>query len=126
MTRYINEIKVESVMDGRFSVTKAEIKKDKLRYTSESSLHNALSYAIAVLSMHFVASKELEPQIYDKLSNNAKSTIELAKKLHNTKKVRPMYPDQILGSDDTSLFIHKGTTKDKKREWKIIDSEGFK
>ena len=116
MTRYMNEIKVASVIDGRFSVTKAGIKKDKLRYTSENSLRNALSYAIAVLSTHFIAGEELEPQIYDKLSDDARSTIELSKKLHNTEKVRPMHPDQILGSDDISLFIHKGTTKDKKQE----------
>ena len=113
MTRYMSEIKVEIVMDGRFSVTKAGIKNDKLRCNSKNSLHNALSYAIAVLSAHFVASEELEPQIYNKLSNDTKSIIELIKKLHNTEKVRLMHPDQILDSDDTSLFMYKGTTKDK-------------
>ena len=86
ITRYMSKIKVESAIDSRFSVTKARIKKDKLRYTSENSLCNVLLYAIAVLSAHFVAGEELESQIYDKLSDDAKSTIELTKKVHNTEK----------------------------------------
>ena len=39
-------------------------------------------------------------------------------------KARPILPEQILGIDDTNLFIHTGSMK--KNEWKIVDSEALK
>ena len=50
----------------------------------------------------------------DKLSDDAKSTIELVKKLSNDDKVRPLRLDQVFVSDDTSLLMRIGDTKDKK------------
>ena len=44
LTRHMNEVKVASVLDGGFSVTKASAKKDMHRHTSENSLRNVLSY----------------------------------------------------------------------------------
>jgi len=111
MKRYKNEVKVESVLCGNFSITKAGVKKDMHRYTSENSLRNALSYLITVLSTHFILGEDLEPNIYEKLSDDAKNTIELVKKLNNVDKARPIPPEQILGSDDTSLFAHTGSVK---------------
>ena len=43
-----------------------------------------------------------------------KKTIELVKKLSDNDKVRPLHPDQIFGSDDTSLFMHTCDSKNKK------------
>ena len=48
------------------------------------------------------------------------------KKLSDNDKVRPLHPDQIFGSDDTSLFIHTCDSKDKKKQWKVIDKEALK
>ena len=73
-----------------------------------------MSYAIAVLSTHFILGNKLEDHICDKFSNDAKNIIELVKKINNAEKVKPIVPDQILGSDNTSLYIHIGSTNDKK------------
>jgi len=125
MNRYMNEVKVSSILDGRFSVTNAGIKKDMHRYTSENSLRNALNYAVAVLSTHFILGEELEKNIYNNLSDDAKSTIEMVRKLNNNEKVKPLHPDQIFGSDDTSIFVYSGNTKNKKHQWKIIDKDSL-
>ena len=123
MDRYMTEIKVSSVLDRGFSATKAGIKKDMHRYTSENSLRNALHYATAVLSTHLIVGEELEKNAYENLSDDAKSTIEMVKKLNNNEKVRPLHPDQIFGSDDTSMFVCSRNNKDKKRQWKFIDKD---
>ena len=87
------------------------------RFTSENSIRNALSFAIAVLSTHFVVGEgELEKNEYDQLSDDAKSTIDLVKKLNC---------DQIFSTDDTTLFMYSGTAE-KKRQWAIVDSEALK
>ena len=70
MKKYNNEVKVESILCGNFSITKAGVKKDMHRYTSENSL-----------STHFILGKDLEPNIYEKLSDDTKNTIELVKKI---------------------------------------------
>ena len=50
------------------------------RFTSENSIRNALSFAIAVLSTHFVVGEgELEKNECDQLSDDAKSKINLVK-----------------------------------------------
>ena len=56
----MNEIKVLSILDGGFSITKAGIKKDMRRNTSENSSCNVLNYTKAILSAHFVLDEELE------------------------------------------------------------------
>ena len=94
------------------------MQKDHHRCTSENSLRNALNYAVAALCTHFIVGEELEENEYNKLSNNAKSTIKLVKKISNNDKVMPLYPDQTFGSDDASLFTHTGNAKDKKNSGK--------
>ena len=47
------------------------------RYTSENVLQNALLYLISVLSTYFILGEDLEPNIYEKLSDDVKNTIEL-------------------------------------------------
>ena len=102
------------MLDGRFSITKATVKKTMNRFTSENSMRNALSFAIAVLSTHFVIGEgELEKNEYDQLSDDAKSTIDLVKKLNGYQKVLPIDPDQILSTDDATLFMHSGTAEKK-------------
>ena len=111
LIRCMNEVKVTSVLDGGFSVTKLGIQKDHHRHTSENSLRNALNYAVAVVCIHFIVGEQLEEKYYDVLSDEAKRTIELVKKLSNNEKVRPLYPDQIFGSDDARLLMHLGDTQ---------------
>ena len=57
--RHLSEVKVEILMNGGFSKTKVDFKKDMNRHTSKNSLRNTLSYLIAVLSAHFIACKEV-------------------------------------------------------------------
>ena len=106
MSRYLNEVKVASALEGGISVAKVCVKKRMNRHTSENALCNALTYAIAVMSTHSIIGDELEYHTHDKLSDDAKNTIELLKRLNNAEKLRPIIPDQILGSDDTSLLTH--------------------
>ena len=63
------------------------MQKDHHRHTSENSLRNTLNYAVAVLCTHFVLGEELQKNEYDKLSDDAKKTIELVKKLSDNDKV---------------------------------------
>ena len=119
MVIYLSKVKVASALWGRISVTKSGVSKDMNRYTSENSLRNILSYTIILLSTHFILGDKLEDHICDKLSNNAKNTIELVIKLNNVKKVKPIIPDQILGSNNTSLFTHTGSTNNKKEHRKL-------
>ena len=81
------------------------------RYTSENSLYNTLNYIIVVLFMRFLIGDKLDKNEYNMLSNDTKNTIELVKILSNTDKVQPIRPIQIYGSDNTSLFVHLGNTK---------------
>ena len=84
------------------------------RYASENSLRNILNYIIAVLPAYFLIADEFDKNEYNMLSNNTQNTIKLVKKLSNTSKVRPIYPDQIYCSNDTSLFTYSGNTKENK------------
>ena len=94
MGRYLTEVKVASALDGGFSITDKVINKTMVRYTSENSIRNVLSCAVAVLSTHFVIGEELDSKIFDSLSEDAKKTIELTKKLNNNENVMPIHPDQ--------------------------------
>ena len=90
------------------------------------SLHNALRCEAAVLCTHFAACEELEENKCEKLSNDAKTTIELVKKLSDNDKVRPFHSDETFGSDGTSLLMHSKNFNANKRQWKIIDKDTFK
>ena len=85
-------------------MTKDGMQKDHHRCTSEKSLLNALNYAVAVLCTHFIVGEALEENECDKLSDDAKITIELVKKLSDDDKVWPLHPDKTFGSDNTSLL----------------------
>ena len=61
------------------------------RHTSENALRNALTYAIAVMSTHSIIGDELEYHTHDKLSDDAKNTIELLKRLNNAEKTQANY-----------------------------------
>ena len=99
-------------------MTKVGVKKDMNKHRSENSLYNALSYAIAVVSTYFIIGEELEDWTCKKWSDDVKNTIELVKRLNNAEKFRSITPDQIIGSDDTSLFMYTCSTNDKKRTCK--------
>ena len=87
---------------------------DQTRNASENSLRNEMSYFIEALSEHFKVSKVLEPWIFDELSEDAMHAENLVQNLSSASKVRPVLSDQILGNDDTSLFVRTGATNDKK------------
>ena len=54
---------------------------------NENSLHNELSYFIAVLPVYFTVDKELESFFCNKLNEDAKYTKNLVKKLNSANKV---------------------------------------
>ena len=49
----------------------------------------------------------------------------MVKKLNNNEKVRLLYPDQIYSSDNASIFVYSGKTKNKKHQQKIIDKDSL-
>ena len=59
------------------------------------------------------------------MNDDAKPTIEMVMNLNNYEKVRSLHPDQMFGSDDISLLIHSGNTKDKKATMEIFRQKFF-
>ena len=69
------------------------VSKTMVRYTSERSLRNVLSYTIGVLCTHFILDEKMDEKDCKLLSDDAKSTIDLVKKLSCTSSVKPINPD---------------------------------
>ena len=117
LIRCMNEVKVTSALDIRFSVTKSNIKKDHHLHTSEKSLRNAFNYKVAALNDHFIVGEELEEKDCDMLSDDAKITVELAKKMSDNDKVSYLCPYQTFFSVNTGMLMHSVDTNYNKRQW---------
>ena len=71
--------------------------------TSGKSLRNGLSYLIVALPAHFIVTEELEPYVYETLSEDAKCTVCFLFKKKDDK-FRAILPKKMLVSDDTACF----------------------
>ena len=82
----MQETKILSVLDGRFSIVNSTVYKKINRHISENSLRNAFSNAMIVLATNFIVGEAMDKKDYKILSYKAKETIELVKKLNNAEK----------------------------------------
>ena len=90
------------------------------RHTTEKLLRSVLSYAIAVLSNHFVISEDIDKASYVNLSDNTKNSIDLVSILDKHEKGMLISSNPVFLSIDTGLFTHAGYPKEQKQNGKLL------
>ena len=115
-------------MSNKHTIIKSMRSITSNRFIFENSIRSALSYAMTILSTHFVLGKIMPSSTYETLSKGAKTTIKLVSRLNNNITCAPVDPDLVFSTDDTSLYVHEGTCK-VGDQWKItsksyLDSRG--
>jgi hypothetical protein len=114
--------------NGMRFTKKKLLTKTASRFCSEHSVMMGYAYATTVLSTHFIEGHGPTNHIangnMEKLSFDAKETIEMIKEAYGADDIYPVNPNLILSTDDTTLFVFEGA-KDSKEddwEWKLVDT----
>ena len=91
--------------------------KTMTRHTSEKSLRSDFSFAIAVVSTHFILGKSLWNKNINLLPKGAQENIKLLSKLNSNAPHIPINPNLTLSTDDTTMHVHEGIAQKNLNGW---------
>ena len=88
------------------------------RYTGENSIRNAISFLVIVARAHLFVGEipnRITTKKVEHATDGAKMLEKLVSEANNDAPVSPVYPWLITSTDDTTVFIFKGTACNKKK-----------
>ena len=122
---YCTEVKIRAFLLEMYSIQDVARVKPMTRYIAENSLCSAFSFAITVLSTHFIIGKSLSNKLLNLLSKEALETIEIVSKLNNNMPCMPINPNLVFSTDDTMMYVYEGI-EEKKFKWRIVNVNAYK
>ena len=76
-------------------------------------MHSTVSFALTVLNAHFILGESLDQQFHEKLTGDAKHTIDLVYNLNGNIPCKPINPTLTHSVDITALCAHEGIEEKK-------------
>ena len=105
---YCAKVKIRVHLSEQYSIQNIARGKIMNRYIAENSSRSAFSFAITVISTHFILGKSLSNNICKKLPKEAQETIDLVSKLNNNVPYMSINPKLIFSTDDTTMCVYEG------------------
>ena len=120
---------IVAAVEGEVAFSKKTLLiKTEARFRAEHSVMSGFSYATTCLMTHYIEGRKpswMRNIDMTSLPFSVKKTLDMVKGVFGTDEFCPVNPSLVLSTDDSSLFVFEGTSRDvsgeEKWEWKLID-----
>lgn len=118
----LNNYRVEFCSQANISIVGSSIKKSLTRFAAEHSIRGSVLNAAIMAAFHFITVDTEDLEIRNeikRLDPEIGILYNLASKALGDLPVRPVKPELIFSTDDTTVFIYEGK-QNKKDKWSMV------